>query len=430
MSPSPSPRLSRSYLQTVCAHSGCDVNASHSRDVVAPIHLATTYERSAPNPLQHPPTSTDPTIAPRGTDGGVCGYPGGYCYSRLANPTRNALERVLTDLDDGLASQAYASGMAAASAILSALAPGDHVIFGVDLYAGVKGVRGMLCDARNVKWDAANAASKEDIVRKIQPSTKLVWVESVGNPMCSVADVRGIRDAIQTLGMASPPLIVVDATWASQFVSRPLLHGADIVLHSLTKYIAGHSDCLGGALIRTRTSTPALDKMWTMACNACTIAGSALDPFTCYMVMRGIRSLWCRIKVQCANAMEVATWLSHHPRVSCVRYPGLSNDPGHVTLLQNGVSDSQDDDPDALFGGMLSFEVEGGAEAALRCLEACKLCVRATSLGGTETLLEHRRSVEAFAGHSDTPEGLVRMSVGLESVQDIINDLDQALNSI
>ena len=320
MSPSPSPRLSRSYLQTACAHSGCDVNASHSRDVVAPIHLATTYERSAPNPLQHPPTSTDPTIAPRGTDGGVCGYPGGYCYSRLANPTRNALERVLTDLDDGLASQAYASGMAAASAILSALAPGDHVIFGVDLYAGVKGVRGMLCDARNVKWDAANAASKEDIVRKIQPSTKLVWVESVGNPMCSVADVRGIRDAIQTLGMASPPLIVVDATWASQFVSRPLLHGADIVLHSLTKYIAGHSDCLGGALIRTRTSTPALDKMWTMACNACTIAGSALDPFTCYMVMRGIRSLWCRIKVQCANAMEVATWLSHHPRVSCARW--------------------------------------------------------------------------------------------------------------
>ena len=413
----------RALLATRCAHAGCDAGMAKERDVVAPLHLSTNYERDA-EPGRCAPAEP-PKHQPRGSDGGVSGYPNGYCYSRLGNPTRHLLERELTALEGGADAQAYASGMAAAAALLGALAPDDHVVFGKDLYAGVKGVRQLLCDARGIKWTAADASSAEDVAAAVTPATKLVWVESIGNPLATVADIRGIRAAV-----GDGPVVVVDATWATPFVSRPLLHGADVVLQSLTKYLGGHSDCLGGALVRREgEGSSLLKRVWAIACNTCTIAGSALDPFSCFLVTRGIRSLAPRIKTHSANALAVASFLQGHPSIARVRYPGLPTDPGHAILRRHGVvAKSEDEDDDgALFGGMLSFELKAGADAALATLKACKLCIRATSLGGTETLLEHRQSVEGFAGVSETPGGLVRMSVGLEDAAAIVGDLAQAL---
>jgi cystathionine gamma-synthase len=371
-------------FETIAVHAGHEPDPATGA-VTPPIHLSTTFER-----------------APDGT------FPGGYIYSRDANPNRRALERSLAELEGGAAAAAFASGMAATAAIFQSLAPGDHVIVPDDSYYITRKLLAEVYSRWGLEHTPVNMTNPAAVAAVLRPSTRLIWIETPSNPLMRVTDIT----AIVALARKSGVRVACDNTWASPVLTRPLELGADLVMHSTTKYLGGHSDVLGGALI-ARSDDELFQRIRTVQ-----IAGGAVaSPFDCWLLLRGIRSLPYRMQGHCEHALAVARFLEAHPAVARVHYPGLASHPAHSVAARQMAG----------FGGMLSLEVRGGRAEAMAMTARLTLITRATSLGGPETLVEHRASVEG--AHTRAPESLLRLSVGLEHPDDLIADLAQALGA-
>jgi cystathionine gamma-synthase len=368
-------------IETLAVHAGHAIDAATGA-VAPPIHLSTTFERD-----------------PEG------GYPHGYVYGRSANPTRHALEEALAAFEDGEGAAAFGSGLAAASAILQALTPGDHVLAPTNVYHGITKLLRDVYIPWGLEVSFVDMMRMDEINEAVRPRTKLFWVETPSNPQLKITDIARVADAAHSAGAAC----VCDNTWAP-VVQRPLELGADFVLHSTTKYLGGHSDVTGGAVIWKSESD-----MVKRVREIQGTGGAVPSPFDCWLVHRGMQTLPWRMRAHSENALKIATWLSKHPRVETVHYPGLVSDAGHKIAARqmNG------------FSGMLSFEVEGGREAALGVAAKTAIFIRATSLGGVESLVEHRASITGEDPR--TPQGLLRLSIGLEHPDDLIEDLKQAL---
>lgn len=372
-------------IETLAIHAGQAPDLA-SGAVMPPIVLSTTFERAA--------------------DGS---FPHGYIYTRENNPNRSALEQCLAALEGGADCAAFGSGLGASMAIFQALAPGDHVIMPDDAYHGVSrlvreimkpwGLQASIVDMTNL--DAVRAA--------VQPNTRLIWLETPSNPLLKISDIA----AIATIAHDAGALLAVDNTWATPMLQQPLALGADLVMHSTTKYLGGHSDVLGGAVV-ARTKDALFERVRFLQGHG----GAVPAPFDCWLVLRGIRSLAYRMRGHTENAARVAEFLSTHPAIERVYYPGLATHPGHAVAARQMRSG----------GGMLSVEVRGGEPAAMALAARVRIFTRATSLGGVESLIEHRASVEG--PESRTPPSLLRISVGLEHSDDLIEDLRQALESI
>jgi len=343
---------------------------------------------------------------------GVGGLRGGYEYARTANPTRTALETALAAVEDGRFGRAFGSGMAASDCALRAvLRPGDHVVIPDDAYGGTF----RLIDKVFTGWGVQHtpvALSDLDAVRAaITPRTRLIWVETPTNPLLLIADIA----AIAGLGAETGAKVLVDNTFASPALQQPLTLGADIVLHSTTKYIGGHSDVVGGALI---TNDEELDEAFAFLQNG---AGAVPGPFDAYLTMRGLKTLVLRMQRHSENASAVAEFLAGQPSVSAVLYPGLPDHPGHQLAARQMRG----------FGGMVSVRMRGGRSAAEALCANTRVFILAESLGGVESLIEHPAAMThaSTAGSQlEVPDDLVRLSVGIEDVADLIADLEQALD--
>jgi len=342
---------------------------------------------------------------------GVGGLRGGFDYARTGNPTRAALEASLAAVEEGAYGRAFSSGMAATDCALRAmLRPGDHLVIPNDAYGGTF----RLIDKVFTQWDVTYtpaALSDLDAVRAaVTPQTRLIWVETPTNPLLSIADIAAIAE----LGNENSAKVLVDNTFASPALQRPLTLGADVVLHSTTKYIGGHSDVVGGALV---TNDEELDGAFAFLQNG---AGAVPGPFDAYLTMRGLKTLVLRMQRHSENASAVAQFLAGHPSVSTVLYPGLPTHPGHeMAARQMGG-----------FGGMVSLRMRGGRAAAEDLCARTRVFILAESLGGVESLIEHPSAMThaSTAGSQlEVPDDLVRLSVGIEDVADLLADLEQAL---
>jgi cystathionine gamma-synthase len=378
MKPSKSHRF-----ETLAVHAGHGVDAATGA-VTEPIHLSTTFER--------------------GADGS---YPHGYIYSRNHNPNRNALEAALAALEGGAAAAAFGSGLAAVTAIFQGLQPGDHVVAPKDIYHGTANVLKHLFAKWQVSATFVDMTHLVDISGALRPSTRIVWIETPSNPLLQCVDIAAVVDIAHRAGARA----VADNTFASPALQRPLDLGCDLSMHATTKYLGGRSDVLGGAVVAR-----ADDEAFAQIRTAQLFGGAVPSPFDCWLVMRSLPTLPYRMQAHCANAIKVATFLSRHPLVSAVHYPGLEDNAFHA-IAKRQMSG---------FGGMLSFETKGDKDAAMTVASNVDVFTRATSLGGVESLIEHRASIEG--PQSKTPQGLLRVSVGLEHADDLIDDLAQALD--
>lgn len=336
----------------------------------------------------------------------------GYEYSRTGNPTRRALEVCLASLEGGERGLAFASGVAATTAVLSLFGPGDEVVAAADLYGGTYRLLEKVFRPWGLNTRYTEDPSAAGFERLMTPQTRLVWIETPTNPLLQMVDIAAVAEVAHRHGA----LLAVDNTFASPYLQQPLRLGADLVVHSTTKYLGGHSDTVGGAVVGPRD----LIKRIAFYQNA---AGGVPGPFDSFLVLRGVKTLAVRMERHCANARELAGWLRNHSAVERVYYPGLSDHPGH-DLAKKQMRD---------FGGMLSVHVRGGKEGAMRLLTGTKLFSLAESLGGVESLICH----PATMTHASIPveirqargidDGLVRLSVGIEDVDDLRADLEQAL---
>ena len=369
-------------IETLAVHAGHAVDPATGA-VTPPIHLSSTFER-----------------APDG------GYPSGHVYTRTSNPNRAAIEQALVQLEGGAAAIAYGSGSAATLAVFQALAPGDHVLAPIDAYYGTLRQLREIFAPWGLEADVVDMTDLDAVRRALRPTTKIVWLETPSNPLVRVVDIARLAELAHSVGARC----VVDNTWATPVLQRPLHQGADLVMHSTTKYLGGHSDLLGGMLV-----SGANDEFVERLLLLQKLGGAVPSPFDCWLLLRGIRTLPWRMRAHCDNAGRIARYLDAHPKVEAVHYPGLESHPGHQ-IARRQMSG---------FGGMLSVQIRGGREAALELTRRLTLFTRATSLGGTESLIEHRASVEG----PDTlaPDNLLRVSVGLEHPDDLIEDLEQAL---
>jgi len=337
----------------------------------------------------------------------------GYEYSRTGNPTRAALEGCLASLEAGARGLAFASGMAATDAVLHLLAPGDHVLAGDDLYGGTYRIFERVYAQFGLHFTYAPAADPEAFLRHLTPKTRLIWLETPTNPLLGLCDIAAIARMVKAT--APTALICVDNTFATPYLQQPIPLGADLALHSTTKYLGGHSDVVGGAIV---ASDHGLAERLAFLQNA---IGAVPGPMDCFLVLRGVKTLPLRMERHAANALEVARWLEARPEVHRVFYPGLSSHPQHELArrqMRNG-------------GGMVSFTMRSGPEAARKMAEAVELFTLAESLGGVESLIE----VPAAMTHTSTSDSplavdpsLIRLSVGLETVSDLISDLEQAFD--
>ncbi len=364
------------------------VHAGHRIDpvtgsVAPPIYLSTTYAR-------------DPEGIPLG----------GHTYIRESNPIQEQLEEALAPLEGGEAALVFASGMAAGVALLQTLAPGSHVLFPDDAYYGFRVAAREFLPNWGIRSDFVPMDDLAVLEAALRPETKLVWLESPSNPLLKVVDLA----AAAALARRAGALSVVDNTFATPVLQRPLELGADVVLHSTTKYFGGHSDVQGGALVFARKG-----ELYERLHHLRHVLGSVAAPFNCWLVLRGVRTVACRVAAQSAGALAVARALKASPAVSVVHYPGLASHPGHETARRQMSA----------FGAMISFRAAGGKAAALAAVSRVRLFTRATSLGGVESLIEHRASSEGPS--SATPQDLIRMSIGLEHPDDLTADLLQAL---
>lgn len=342
---------------------------------------------------------------------GVGGLRGGYEYSRSANPTRTALEENLAALEGGRRGLAFASGLAAEDCLLRALlVPGDHVVIPDDAYGGTFRLFAKVASRWGVGWSVADTSDPAAVRAALTDRTKAIWVETPSNPLLGITDIAALADVARTAGVR----LVVDNTFASSYLQQPLALGADVVVHSLTKYMGGHSDVVGGALV---TADETLGEELAYHQNA---MGAVAGPFDSWIVLRGIKTLAVRMDRHCANAERVAEMLTRHPKVTRVLYPGLPDHPGHEVAAKQMRG----------FGGMVSFRVAGGEEAAVAVCDRAKLFTLGESLGGVESLIEHpgRMTHASAAGSAlEVPADLVRLSVGIENVDDLLADLRQAL---
>jgi cystathionine gamma-synthase len=357
--------------------------------VVVPISLATTFAQAA------------------------VGEHRGWEYSRSANPTRAVLETALADLEEAAHGLAFASGLAAEDAVLHCLAPGDHVILGSDAYGGTRRLVEQVWGPLGVDMSAADMADRDAVRSAWRRSTRMLWLETPSNPLLAIADIASLAELVHDRGAR----LVVDNTFATPYLQTPLALGADIVVHSTTKYLGGHSDVVGGFVA---TSDAALAERIRFFQNA---AGAVPSPFDCYLVLRGLKTLAVRMERHCANAAAVAGMLAAHPAVRSVAYPGLASHPGHEVASRQMRG----------FGGMVSFALAGGESAALQVARSTGLFTLAESLGAVESLIEHphRMTHSSVAGSpSAVDPGLLRLSVGLETVGDLLADLQQALDPL
>jgi cystathionine gamma-synthase len=370
------------HFETRAIHAGAGTDETTGA-IAAPLHLSTTFERDASGET-----------------------PRGFSYIRDGNPTQARLEAALAALDSADAALAFASGMAAGAALLASLPSGSHVVMPDDSYYGMR----VIANDFFPRWNlTATFVAMEDLsaVRDaMTDATRLIWCETPSNPMMKIADITSLA----SLAHEHDAQLGVDGTFATPALQRPLELGADVVLHSTTKYLGGHSDVQGGSL-----AFAARDALFDAVVHARHTTGGVASPFNSWLILRGIRTLAARMRVHCANARAVASFLAQHPRVEVVHYPALESDPGHA-LAAKQMSD---------FGGMLSFRVRGNRADALAVTSRVQLFTPATSLGGVESLIEHRQSSEGPT--SRTPENLLRMSIGLEHPDDLIADLANAL---
>src|SRR5246127_686339 len=342
---------------------------------------------------------------------GVGGLRGGFEYARTGNPTRAALEAALAAVEEGAFGRAFGSGMAATDcALRSMLRPGDHVVIPNDAYGGTFRLIDKVFTQWNVTYTPVALSDLDAVRAAITPQTRLVWVETPTNPLLSIADIAGLAE----LGKQSSAKVLVDNTFASPALQQPLTLGAGVVLHSTTKYIGGHSDVVGGALV---TNDRELDEAFAFLQNG---AGAVPGPFDAYLTMRGLKTLVLRMQRHSENASAVAEFLAGHPAVSTVLYPGLPSHPGHEIAARQ-MRD---------FGGMISVRMRGGRQAAEDLCARTEVFILAESLGGVESLIEHPTAMThaSTAGSQlEVPDDLVRLSVGIEDVADLLADLEQAL---
>ena len=335
-----------------------------------------------------------------------------YDYARTANPTRTALQECIAALEGGKHGLAFASGMAAIDCVLRLLQPGDHVLASNDVYGGTYRIFERVFRNYGIAFSFIEMGDLEAVRAALQLATRMVWVETPTNPLLKIADIAGIAGVLA--GTPARPLLVVDNTFASPYLQRPLALGADIVVHSGTKYLGGHSDVVSGLVVLNDDDLHARLKFLQNA------VGAVPGPFDCFLVLRGIKTLPLRMERHSANAMQIANWLASHPRVADVLYPGLASHPGHAIAARQMSA----------FGGMISFIPKGGPAEARRIAESTRLFALAESLGGVESLIE----VPAAMTHTSVANSplavnpaLIRLSVGIEHVDDLIADLAQAL---
>ncbi len=384
-------------FETISIHRGeePDFREGASGDVVIPIHLSSTFARVEVD---------KPT--------------GGYEYSRTLNPTRKALEQRLATIENGKFAFAFSSGAAASTVLLlSFIKSGSHIIAGDDLYGGSRRIFEKIFRKNyNIQIDYIDTTDCINIEAAIRENTRLIWIETPSNPLLKISDIK----AISKIARENKILFVVDNTFATPYLQNPLDLGSDIVLHSTTKYINGHSDSIGGAIVVKDEDLATVIRFNQNA------AGAILSPFDSYMVLRGIKTLSIRMERHCENAQKITEFLSKHTKVRKVYYPGLVDHPQH-TIAKTQMRG---------YGGMISFEIEGGIYEARRFLSNLKIISLAESLGGVESLIEH----PATMTHMSVPhehrikvgitDSLIRFSVGIENIDDLISDLDNALRSI
>jgi cystathionine gamma-synthase len=389
-------------MESLLASAGCERSDPLTGAVSPPIYLSSTFERDENLELVR-----------------------GYNYGRLGNPNRHHLEAKISQLEGGVESFAFSSGMQGAFSLFMTC-PGCHVILSDDLYHGVFVLLKEVLEKWGITYEKHDLANVKTFRERIESLNRggisrrvLVWAEVPTNPTCKIPDIPKLNKILKTLLPPDKSLIVIDSTWATPFLIQPLKVGADVVLHSTTKYISGHSDCTGGTL--TVGSSTSVQELLPLLRTVHQVGGGVLSPFDSWLTLRGLRTLGVRMKTHCENAMIVAEYLKGHKAVEHVYYPGLPSHPQHQ--LANSLFGGR-------FGGMLSFLVKGEKDHlevnALKVLKRVLLFKRATSLGGTESLIEHRATVEGIYG--TTARNLLRVSVGLEDPGDLIADLEQALN--
>lgn len=377
-------------LETLAIHAGQDPDPTTGAAVV-PIYATSTYVQEAP------------------------GVHKGYEYSRTDNPTRTALQTQIAALEgvspDGAGGcVATASGLAATALIGYLLKPGDHILLPNDAYGGTFRLVARVLSSHGIAWSVADMTDTGALHAAVRAETKVIWVETPTNPLLRVVDIAEVVSAAATVGA----MVVVDNTFATPFLQQPLELGADMVVHSSTKYLGGHSDTVGGAIV---TGSDELLERLRFLQNA---TGPVPGPFDCYLVMRGIKTLGVRMERHCANASVIANFLADDPRVSDVWYPGLPGDPGHAVAARQM----------AAFGGMVSFTPTGGVDAANALVSRTRLFFLAESLGGVESLIEVPAAMTHLSVEGtdlEVPQDLVRLSVGIEHIDDLLSDLDRAL---
>jgi len=337
----------------------------------------------------------------------------GYDYSRTANPTRKALEDTIAQLEGGKAGFAFATGMAAETTVMHLLKTGDHVISGDDIYGGSYRLFTEVMTNLGIEFTLLRMDSKERVEQAIKPNTKMLWLETPSNPLLNITDIEAMVDIAKKHNL----LTVIDNTFATPYLLKPIEYGIDLVVYSTTKYLNGHCDVVGGAVV---TTTDELTERVQFLLNA---MGTCASPFDCWLVLRGIETLSVRMKQHEENAKAIAGFLSEHPAVTRVMYPGLKSHPGHDIVKRQMKG----------FGGMISCEIEDGIEAVTRFFNKLKIFAMAESLGGAASLAEHPASMshasmpEEFRQKIGITDGLIRLSIGLENIEDLIQDLDQAL---
>jgi len=380
--------------ETLAVHLGLAPDAATGA-VVPPLHLATTFERDA--------------------DGS---YPRGYVYARGDNPTRAVFETAMATLEGGREAAAFASGSAAAAAVFRSVPAGGHAIVPDDMYHGLRSLLQRVLGPAGLHLTAVDMSDLAAVRAAVRPETRLLWVETPSNPLLKITDVAGIvalaRAAEAVHGR--PVWVAVDATWTPPPWQPAFVHGVDLVVHATTKYLAGHSDVLGGVVVAAPAPRSGVDDPWPRVRDLQHLEGGVAGPFDCWLALRGLRTLAVRLAVQADNAAKLAAYLAAHPAVAEVRHPGLAGHPGHEIAARQMRA----------FGAMLSFRLAGGEAAARAVAGRVRLLTRATSLGGVESLIEHRASVEPPDG--PTPPDLLRVSAGIEHVDDLIEDLAQALD--
>jgi cystathionine gamma-synthase len=356
--------------------------------VIPPVHLTTTYKQD-----------------------GVGGLRGGYEYSRSGNPTRDALHEALAALEEGSSALAFASGLAAEDTLLRTVCrPGDHVVLGGDAYGGTFRLISRVLSEWGLEYTPVHLGDPDEVRAAMRPTTRVIWCETPSNPLLNITDIEATASVAHDAGA----LLVVDNTFASPYLQRPLTLGADVVVHSTTKYLGGHSDVVGGALV---TRDAALGERLAYNHNA---MGAVASPFDSWLVLRSLKTLGVRMDRHSANAARVVEFLLGSPQVASVLYPGLPSHPGHDIAAKQMSG----------FGGMVSFRLRDGEDAALKVCDRAQLFTLAESLGGVESLIEHPgRMTHASAAGSplEVPADLVRLSVGIEDVDDLLADLEQAI---